>query len=102
METNKLKAVIQKPGEISEIVSLDGTIEAFNRTVAGASARVALGVGRLFLVINNYGGTKPNVMTDFGIIQGPVIIVAMDNGLFVSMSIEEIQTARSWLLKHSV
>lgn len=102
METNKLKAVIQKPGEISEIVSLDGTIEAFNRTVAGASARVALGVGRLFLVMNNYGGTKPNLMTDFGIIQGPVIIVAMDNGLYVSMSIEEIQTARAWLLKHSV
>ncbi len=102
METNKLKAVIQKPGEISEIVSLDGTIEAFNRTVAGASARVALGVGRLFLVMNNYGGTKPNLMTDFGIIQGPVIIVAMDNGLYVSMSIEEIQSARAWLLKHSV
>ena len=102
METNKIKAVIQKPGEISEIVSLDGTIEAFNRTVAGASARVALGVGRLFLVMNNYGGTKPNLMTDFGIIQGPVIIVAMDNGLYVSMSIEEIQSARAWLLKHSV
>ena len=102
METNKLKAVIQKPGEISEIVSLDGTIEAFNRTVAGASARVALGVGRLFLVMNNYGGTKPNLMTDFGIIQGPVIVVAMDNGLYDSMSIEEIQAARSWLLKHSV
>lgn len=102
METNKIKAVIQKPGEISEIVSLDGTIEAFNRTVAGASARVALGVGRLFLVMNNYGGTKPNLMTDFGIIQGPVIVVAMDNGLYDSMSIEEIQAARSWLLKHSV
>lgn len=102
METNKIKAVIQKPGEISEIISIDSTIEAFNRTVGGASARVALGVGRLFLVMNNYGGTKPNLMTDFGIIQGPVIIVAMDNGLFVSMSIEEIQTARSWLLKHSV
>ena len=102
METNKIKAVIQKPGEISEIVSLDGTIEAFNRTVAGASARVALGVGRLFLVMNNYGGTKPNLMTDFGIIQGNVIIVAMDNGLYVSMTVEEIQTARSWLLKHSV
>lgn len=102
METNKIKAVIQKPGEISEIVSLDGTIEAFNITVGGASARVALGVGRLFLVMNNYGGTKPNLMTDFGIIQGPVIVVAMDNGLYDSMSIEEIQAARSWLLKHSV
>ena len=102
METNKIKAVIQKPGEISEIVSIDSTIEAFNRTVGGASARVALGVGRLFLVMNNYGGTKPNLMTDFGIIQGPVIVVAMDNGLYDSMSIEEIQAARSWLLKHSV
>ena len=50
----RIKAVIQKPGEISEIISIDSTIEAFNRTVGGASARVALGVGRLFLVINPF------------------------------------------------
>lgn len=98
----KIKAVIQNPGDVSKIISIDATIEAFNRMVGGASARVALGVGRLFLVINNYGGTKPNLMTDFGIIQGPVIVVAMDNGLYVSMTAEKVQTARAWLLRHSL
>lgn len=98
----KIKAVIQNPGEISKLTSIDGTIEAFNREVGGASARVALGVGKLFLVMNNYGGVKPNLMTDFGVIQGPVIVVAMDNGLYVSMTVEEVQAARSWLLKHSM
>ena len=98
----KIKAVVQSPGEISKITQISDTIEAFNREVGGASARVALGVGKLFLILNNYGGTKPNLMTDFGIIQGPVIVVAMDNGLYVSMTAEEVQTARSWLLRHSL
>ena len=98
----KIKAVIQNPGEISTISRIDDTIEAFNRVVGGASARVALGVGKLFLVINNYGGANPNLTTDYGIIQGPVIVVAMDNGLYVSMTVEEIQAARAWLLLHSL
>lgn len=98
----KIKAVVQSPGEISKITQISDTIEAFNRVVGGASARVALGVGKLFLVINNYGGAKPNLTTDYGIIQGPVIVVAMDNGLYVSMTVEEIQAARAWLLLHSL
>lgn len=99
----KIKAVVQSPGENSTISRIDDTIEALNRIVGGASARVALGVGKLFLILNNFGGAaKPNLMTDFGIIQGPVIVVAMDNGLYVSMTAEEVQTARSWLLRHSI
>ena len=101
MET-KIKAVVQSPGEISKITQISGTIEAFNRIVGGASTRVALGVDKLFLVLNNSGGAKPNLTTDYGIIQGPVIVVAMDNGLYVSMTVEEIQAARSWLLLHSL
>lgn len=98
----RIKVVIQSPGEISEITQISDTIEAFNRVVGGASAQVALGVGKLFLVLNNFGGAKPNLTTDYGIVQGPVIVVAMDNGLYVSMTAEEVQTARSWLLRHSL
>lgn len=102
METTKIKAVVQRPGEISKITHINAAIEGFNRIVGGASARVTLGIGRLFLVLNNYGGGDPNITSDFGILHGTVLVVAMDNGLYVSMTVEEIQTARSWLLRHSL
>lgn len=98
-----IKAVIQRPGEISEIVETENTVEALNELVGGMSTAVTIPDNSLTLIMNmnsNRRGT-PNLKTLWGRIYGTVFITAMEDGQYVSLSPEQIQSARGWLLKHT-
>lgn len=100
----KIKVVVQHPGEISRIVSVSDTLEALQKLVGGYIEVVSIGRG-LLLVLNEEGrlrSMKENVRCVYGTIFGPVFITADKDEDFRSLTTEEIQTARAWLLKHSV
>lgn len=98
-----IKAVIQRPGEISEIVETENTVEALNELVGGMSTAVTIPDNSLTLIMNmnsNRRGT-PNLKTLWGRIYGTVLITATEDGQYVSLTPEQIQSARGWLLKHT-
>ena len=101
----KIKVVVQHPGEISRIVSVPDTLEALQKLVGGYIEVVSIGRG-LLLVLNEEGrlrGMKENVRcVQYGTIVGTVFVTAADGDEFRSLTTEEIQSARAWLLKHSV
>lgn len=99
----KIKAVIQRPGELSEIVSIDNTIEEMNRIVGGLSTAVTIPDNSLTLIMNMNSNRKgtPNLKTLWGRIYGTVVIVKDTKGEFISLTPEQIQSARGWLLKHT-
>ena len=99
----KIKAVLQRQGALSEIVSIDNTIEEMNRIVGGMSTAVTIPDNSLTLIMNmnsNRRGT-PNLKTLWGRIFGTVIIAAKEQNGYVSLTPEQIQSARGWLLKHT-
>ena len=98
-----IKAVIQRPGEISEIVSIENTIGEMNSIVGGASTAVTIPENGLKLVMNISSKIigNPTLKTLWGKIYGTVIVTAADNGKFISLTPEQIQSARGWLLKHT-
>ena len=98
-----IKAVIQRPGEISEIVSIENTIGEMNSIVGGASTAVTIPENGLKLVMNISSKIlgHPTLKTLWGKIYGTVIVTAADNGKFISLTPEQIQAAREWLLKHT-
>ena len=99
----KIKAVLQRPGELSEIVSIDNTIEEMNRIVGGLSTAVTIPDNSLTLIMNmnsNRRGT-PNLKTLWGRIYGTVLITATEDGQYVSLTPEQVQSARGWLLRHT-
>lgn len=98
-----IKAVIQRPGEISEIVETENTVEALNELVGGMSTAVTIPDNSLTLIMNmnsNRRGT-PNLKTLWGRIFGTVVIVKDTKGEFISLTPEQVQSARGWLLKHT-
>ena len=101
----KIKVVVQHPGEISRIVSVPDTLEALQKLVGGYIEVVSIGRG-LLLVLNEEGklrGMKENVRcVQYGTIFGPVFITADKDEDFRSLTTEEIQSARAWLLRHSI
>ena len=102
-EKEKIKAVLQKPGEISEIVEIENTVEALNELVSGMSTAVKIPDNSLTLIMNmnsNRRGT-PNLKTLWGRLFGTVVIVKDTKGEFISLTPEQIQSARGWLLKHT-
>lgn len=97
-----IKAVIQRPGEISEIVETENTVEALNELVGGMSTAVTIPDNSLTLIMNmnsNRRGT-PNLKTLWGRIYGTVLITATEDGQYVSLTPEQVQSARGWLLRH--
>lgn len=102
----RIKAVMQKPGEISRVISIqkDNFIGECNRWVGGLSTDIMTDCG-LHLVIHArtpYSSGK-NLSTPFGLIYSTVLMIAKDDaGQPVSLTPEQVQTARSWLLKHSM
>ena len=102
---DKIKAVMQKPGEISRVISIDkdNFIGECNRIVGGLSTDVMTDCG-LLLVIHArtpYCSGK-NLSTPFGLIYSTVLMIAKDDaGQPVSMTPPQIQAARGWLLRHS-
>jgi len=101
--SNRIKVVIQHSGDISEIAETEGTLEALNRIVGGMSTAVAIPDNSLTLIMNmnsNRRGT-PNLKTLWGRIFGTVVIVKDTKGEFISLTPEQVQSARGWLLRHT-
>ena len=100
----KIKVVVQNPGELSRIVTVPNTLEALQELVGGYIEVVGIGNG-LLLVMNEEGkirGLPENVRCLYDTIVGPVFITADKDEDFRSLTTEEIQIARAWLLKHSI
>lgn len=98
----KVKVVIQHPGEISRIAEIENSISAVNDIVGGLSTVVTTDCGLYLIFHMQIWISKPNIKTLFGDIYGTVIMAACENGSFVSLTPEQIHTARSWLLKHTI
>lgn len=103
--SKKIKIVYQNPGEISRIVTIPNTEEAMQELVGGYIEVHHIGNG-LLLVMDEEGrlkGLPENVRcVQYGTIVGPVFITADKDEDFRSLTPEEIQTARAWLMKHIV
>lgn len=101
----KIKVVAQNPGEISRIVTIPNTLEALQELVGGHIEVHHIGNG-LLLVMDEDGrlkGLLENVRcVQCGTIVGPVFITADQDEDFRSLTTEEIQTARAWLMDHSI
>lgn len=98
-----IKAVIQRPGEISEKVCIGNTIESINRIVGGMSTEVTIPENGLKLIMNMHSDRRgtPTLKTLWGRIYGTVIIVAKEENRYISLTTEQIQSARAWLMKHT-
>ena len=103
--SGKIKVVAQNPGEISRIVTIPNTLEALQELVGGYIEPHHI-CGSLVLVMDEDGrlkGLPENVRcVQYGTIVGPVFITADQDEDFRSLTTEEIQTARAWLMKHIV
>ena len=103
--SEKIKIVYQFPGELSRIVTIPNTLKAMQKLVGGYIETMSLPNG-LVIVIDEEGrlkGLHENVRcVRYGTIVGTLFITAADGEEFRSLTTEEIQTARAWLLKHSV
>lgn len=104
-DSEKIKIVIQCPGEISRVVTVPNTLEAVQEVIGGYIETVTLPNG-LVLVMDEEGrlkGLRENVRcVQFGTIVGRIFITAAEGESFRSLTVDEIQSARAWLLKHSV
>ncbi len=98
-----IKAVIQRPGEISEIVETENTVEALNELVGGMSTAVTIPDNSLTLIMNMNSSRrgKPNLKTLWGRIYGTVVVTKMEGRDFISLTPEQVQSARGWLLRHT-
>lgn len=98
-----IKAVIQRPGEISEKVCIGNTIESINRIVGGMSTEVTIPENGLKLIMNMHSDRRgtPTLKTLWGRIFGTVIIAAKEENRYISLTTEQIQSARTWLMKHT-
>ena len=102
----KIKVVLQRPGEISRIVTVLNTLETLQDMIGGYIEMHSLSNG-LVLVMDEEGrlkGLPENVRcVQYGTIVGTVFITAADDeGELISLTPEQCQSARAWLLKHSV
>lgn len=98
-----IKAVIQRPGEISEIVEIENTVEALNELVGGMPTEVTIPENGLKLIMNMHSDRRgtPTLKTLWGRIYGNLIVVAKEENRYISLTTEQIQSARAWLMKHT-
>ena len=100
----KIKAVMQRPGQLAEIVEIENTAEALNQIVGGMATGVIIPDDRRLLLFMNTNSSRKGtstLKTLWGRIFGTVIIVARAEDEWFSMTPEHIQSARGWLLKHT-
>lgn len=101
--SNKIKVVFQRPGKLSEIRTIPNTLEAFQHLVGGYIETLSLPNG-FVIVINEEGrlkGLRANIICYAGVIVGNVVITKAEGEEFISLTPEQIQSARGWLLKHT-
>lgn len=100
---DRLKVVLQRPGHISEVVAIPNTLEDFQQLVGGYIETLSLPNG-FVIVMNEEGrlkGLRANIICYAGVIVGNVVITKAEGEGFVSLTPEQIQSARGWLLKHT-
>ena len=103
-KAEKIKIVIQQPGEISQIIEIPNTLKAFQEVVGGYIEVINLGNG-LIGVIDEEGrikDKKANIDYYGSDIRGTVVITAADGESFRSLTTSEIQSARTYLMKNSI
>lgn len=98
--SGKIKIVLQIPGEISRAIWMTGHM---NDVLSGHTTVVTIPENGLSLVFNMYSDRrgKPTLKTLWGRIYGTVIVTKLEGRNFVSLTPEQIQAARGWLLKHT-
>lgn len=96
----KIKIVLQIPGEISRAIWMTGHM---NDVLNGHTTVVTIPENGLSLIFNMYSDRRgtPNLKTLWGKIYGTVIVSKLEGRNFVSLTAEQIQSARGWLLKHT-
>lgn len=106
--SEKIKCVLQNPGEISELTCISNSVNAVSDIVQGTPATITIGIDSMIMIYNRYGydrvGNKldANIKLDDGIIiSGPVIITTFSKHTN-DMTIPQVQTVRAWLLKHTI
>lgn len=101
----RIKVVMQKPGEISRIVEIPNTLSAMQKLVGGY-IEVHPICNSLLIVMDEEGRFKglPETIccVQYGRIVGTIFVTAADGEEFRSLTAQEIQAARGWLLKHSM
>ena len=103
-KTEKIKCVLQKPGEISVVANIPNTLEAMQKIVGGDIAPLTLSNGYV-LVMNALGkliGLPRMLKVYTGSIDGTVIMTRAEGDRFVSLTNEQIQEVRGWLLQHTI
>ena len=102
-ESVKIKVVFQCTGEISEIAEIENNIGAINRIVRGLSTVVTIPENGLKLIMNVNSDRRgmPTLKTLWGRIYGNLIVVAKEENRYISLTTEQIQSARAWLMKHT-
>ncbi len=101
--SGKIKVVFQRPGELSKVLCIPNTLEAFQQLVGGYIETLTLPSG-FVIVMNEEGrlkGLRANIISYAGVIVGNVVITKAEGEDFVSLTPEQIQAARGWLLRHT-
>lgn len=98
-----IKCVFQRPGDLSKVLCIPNTLEAFQQLVGGYIETLTLPSG-FVIIMNEEGrfiGLQPNIISYAGVIVGNVVITKAEGEDFVSLTPEQIQAARGWLLRHT-
>lgn len=101
----KIKVVFQSPGDISKVITIENDLKPMNELIGGYLETLTLSNG-LVLIMDEEGrlkGLPDNIRcAQYGTIAGTVFVTADEEEDFRSLTTEEIQSARAWLMKHSV
>ena len=100
----KIKCVLQKPGEISVVANIPNTLEAMQKIVGGDIETLTLSNGYV-LVMNQNGkliGLPRTLRFYTGSLDGTVIMTRAEGDRFVSLTNEQIQEARAWILQQTI
>lgn len=101
-DSEKIKIVIQCPGEISRVTWFSGNMDD---VLSGGVTAVTIPENGLKLIMNMRhlrSKEQLNLKTLWGKIYGAVVVTVTDGDKYVSMTPEQCQSARAWLIKHSV
>lgn len=105
----KIKCVIQKPGRISEIIEIEDNYFLLCKLLGGVPTEHTLPENRLIMIFVDRNLFLPsNVVLkadrdDIGIVIGGTVIITNEgnDGNLISLTPEQIQCARAWLLKNT-
>lgn len=106
--SEKIKCVLQNPGEISELTCISNSVNAVSDIVQGTPAAITIGIDSMIMIYNRYGydrvGNKldANIKLDDGIIISGTVIITTFSKHTNDMTIPQVQAVRAWLLKHTI